>query len=208
MNENEYKSKMTEMVSIYEWTKPLICENIRKQYTVSRSWIWNSHTDFVPWMFKRKNFLLLWHCNVCVNLCCCNWAVTEYFLYVAYINIFFKKQGCEGVTEHMGSYMHRTAWKRCILIDNFPHRLLCQAFVQLIDKVISRFFYFVSKSSKIIRKNFQHIGIFNLYNPLFLSFAENFYGVIWQIHCCRRKWAYFRYSCSCCKQHFQYGYVT
>ena len=63
---------------------------------------------------------------MCVNLSRYDRAVSQQLLYVSDIYILFKKQGGEGVAEHMGGDMLRDSGILTVLVDHESNRLVRQ----------------------------------------------------------------------------------
>ena len=63
--------------------------------------------------------------------------VTEYLLYIAYINVLLKKQSSERMPEHMRGDMAFVAHGCGVPVYHSPNRLLGQAVTELIDKEIA-----------------------------------------------------------------------
>ena len=61
-----------------------------------------------------------------VNLSRYDRTVTQQLLYVSDIHILFKKQGGEGVPEHMGCNMLRDSGSLTVLVDHESNRLVRQ----------------------------------------------------------------------------------
>ena len=66
---------------------------------------------FVSGVLSRKNFFLLCHGNMSVNLSCGDGAVPQQFLDIAYIDVLLKKKRRERMSEHKWSNMYIAFYK-------------------------------------------------------------------------------------------------
>ena len=69
-----------------------------------------------------------------VDLCCNDRTVTEHFLNVSYVHIFFKKQRSKGMTKHMRRYVHTDPAKPAVSVQHISDRLLGHALSKSVDK--------------------------------------------------------------------------
>ena len=138
------------------------------------------YTEVLPWVFCCQDIPLFGHCNMGIDFCNVDGAVSQHFLNIADINISFQQTGGKGVPEHMRSDMQVYCCKRGILGDDAAYGLIRQGVAILIREEMTTLFDFCLKIIFVSDQNIYHGVISNLYFSFFASFSVNQDGPVVQ----------------------------
>ena len=125
----------------------------------------------LPRVLISQYISLLPNCDMCINLCDVNRAVSEHFLNVADVDIGFQEAGGEGVAEHVRGDVQVDGGEGAVFVNHAANGLVGQGSAGLIHKKMCRGAYFGGKAAAVFIENVDNVIGGKLYVALLVTFS-------------------------------------